>query len=520
MAQEKPPSQTPIVIDAVDNITRGIADDILLRESQGFIAKGINLVLDASHRLRVHPGQKLINQDEKTNIPRTVGDKELPVEGIFSLDNRILVAIVNGQFYYYGKEHHADTEMRFIRYNRIFFPEYSSKQTRRYHMVKHDNLFIFTCNDNYYRPVAIYLTNETEEVIEDETNVTKALGLGIAGYYLGLPKVVETSSNNADTEITINAASIPPDTIKDNTELYHYAFCFFRKSKGSNNFTRIDLGPIVYKHRVYTTKSTHILDGLAAWKNGGIPTIFQNNSYYVRDGDKDIIKDTLSFVVYDNQYFYAYKDSVTDGNRTYRFALVDFNKTGTGVGAIVPITKYKERGYKYDLDPTSNPPSQTLVVPVTDSPLHITNVFTTRHFSNNTKVSLFYTFGAWSNDEILGLKLYGSVEANYTDSLRENRWDIFLGYNEVPTVRSSYSAATDVRYKKIFYNALYRAEYDSRSGASHYDLILYKKASKNILIYRENRHSSYSIANVAKAATYTGSRFPSEALLFYKHQQL
>ena len=306
--------ESPLVIDVVDNVSRGIADHYLIRESQGFFAKGQNIVLDNSGRPRVHDGQKLLLTDADRKRGRLVDEQEKIIEGLFNLDNKALVCIIRGKFYWYFKK-----QNKFMVLDKQLFPapdlisggeSLKVPKIRRFQMAQHKNTFIFVCNEEYYRPVVIYLKNMLAS--EDKTDEELAAQSGdedvdiystdqyiIDGHYLGLPSVTvqkqigERLEKDKKIPVYESKITVEQEGIlnvldeKPSVDLYDYAF-IYSKEFTAEKITYKEYGPISYVKRIDPRKKTISISDPNEFPNDGTAasiTKLQKSSYIVRKDD-------------------------------------------------------------------------------------------------------------------------------------------------------------------------------------------------------------------------------------------
>ena len=305
MAEEKVP-ESPLVIDVVDNVSRGIADHYLLRESQGFFEKGENLVLNTSGRLQVHDGQKLLLVDENRLHSQRVQNNNVLIEGLFSLENKLLVCIIRGKFYYYNerlgifkvldKQLFPTPPLNPDDRNPLYY------KTRRFQMVQQNKVFIFVCNDNYYRPVVIYLK------LEKATDID-IFEYTIDGHYLGVPPTSTDTTTEKDGEITrissikvVTGAELKAGVIPD-IELYSYAFCYSKSFK-VEEVTFKEYGPISYIKGLQPKSETVNVDVAANYGNDAVtvddkksaPSYMRNSSFYKEVG--------CPYYIYNHNYYF------------------------------------------------------------------------------------------------------------------------------------------------------------------------------------------------------------------------
>ena len=256
---EQDTQESPLVVDAVDNVSRGIADHYLIRESLGFFEKGENLVLDTARKLRVHDGQKLVLKDTDTGKASKIADTDDIVEGLFSLDNKLLVCIINGKFW-----HFDESENKFLVLDKQLFPPNSSKtNARRFQMVAHNGLFLFVCSDYYYRPVSILIKYrydlENDGVIKTE----------IDGHYFGVPDLAKRG--------VIPVGGAKPTEDQEKTELYDYLFCLVKKFKIEKT-TFMHYGPLFSVDGVLPKEETLDIANADKFKSGGVHLALKKSS--------------------------------------------------------------------------------------------------------------------------------------------------------------------------------------------------------------------------------------------------
>ena len=309
MAEENTQEPT-LVIDAVDNVSRGIADHYLIRESQGYFKEGTNIILDSSGRPRIHDGQRILIRDSSKRFADYIvnwwgydivdgGELEVSAaEGLFSLDNKLLVCIVKGKFYYYSEERDV-----FLILNKQLFPvpeldeKTGNPKVRRFNMVKHNNSFVFVCIDEYYRPVVIYLKDEG----------------GIDGHYLGVPAVA------LEGDIKATEGILKKSGVKEDKELYHYAFCFYKQYK-TQSLTRKEYGPLTYLKKIDPETEKVEVSNKIQFDNGTLPPYMENSSYELTGSSNES--------AYRNRYYFikegtfeviVYLDSVSKDHTIQQF---------------------------------------------------------------------------------------------------------------------------------------------------------------------------------------------------------
>ena len=202
------------VKDSINYVSRGIADNYLLLEEEGFCERAVNIIIDSSKRTRPHPGTRLINRGG--GRPKRLNHR-VPIDALYSFGDKHLLAISGGLLFRYDEE--AD---RYIRIRAIgdlgnpIFP-----MGRDYTFAEINNEVVIASGE-LERPFLVYIDTSRP------TNIPN-------GHYLELP--------HPRIEDTVPAGT---PTVTGNA--YRYAFVFTREYQ-SSGFNKEDFGDITFHTR-------------------------------------------------------------------------------------------------------------------------------------------------------------------------------------------------------------------------------------------------------------------------------
>ena len=202
----------PRVKDAINYVSKGIADNYLLLEEEGYCEQAVNVIIDSSKRTRPHPGTQLINR-RGVRLPSRVAGRN-PIDALYSFGDKFLLAISNGFLYEYDQG--ADFFRRIIALGELGNPIFPVGRDYTFAEINNE---VVIASGALERPFLLY--------IDTEQNPSRP-----NGHYLGLP---EPKLSGADTK--------KPDDRSADT--YLYAFHFSREYR-SSGYRKIDLGDVVY----------------------------------------------------------------------------------------------------------------------------------------------------------------------------------------------------------------------------------------------------------------------------------
>ena len=214
------------VKDAVTYVNRGITDNYLLEENEGFCERAENVIIDTSRKIRPHPGTRLINRGKRTVKIRQQGEEvevqvpgtlphhvnsSTPIDALYPFADKFLIAFSGGFLFYYDEDREIFEQVEIQGQTRLrVFPRGSEFTFGEY------NNEVIICSGELERPFLLYFDTA---------------GRGLPnGHYLELPK----------PSVAGDALPLSPDT-----PAHKYAFIFVR-SYESSNYEKEDRGDVTY----------------------------------------------------------------------------------------------------------------------------------------------------------------------------------------------------------------------------------------------------------------------------------